>query len=377
MSDLPANVRIKVIPNKPTHIIRNIPANGTILVHQNEELKSSDIVGKYNQSGGFRMINVSQEIHISPKEITKYLTRTQGKNIYKGELLAEKKSMFGNKEIKSPTDAIIESVDNTTGIVMLKLLPKELPVISGVTGIVDFIDAQNGNIYIKSSVTHVYGILGSGKMRGGFLKIHGDQKNITMEAQISSDVHQMIIVTGALVYVEALKKALSLGASGIISGGINARDFRSLIGLNNFKKGYGNDIGISLWIEHGYGGLQISDRVFALLKQYEGKYIYIDGNNRRILLPNSDPNMIPKLRTVMLPIMQQTEVELPEFQLGNVVVGSRIRLIWPPYMGSEGVVIAVDQNPTVMPTGISTYLVTVEVANQKIKVPYTNLELII
>lgn len=375
--DIPANVRIKVIPNKPTHVIRTVPPTGKILVHQNEELQPSDVVGKYPQTGGFRLINVSQELNVSPKDITKYLLRTQGKNIYKGELLAEKKGLLGKKEIKAPTDAVIESIDSITGIVMLKLLPKEVPVISGVTGIVDFIDAQTGNIYIKSAVTHVYGMLGSGKMRGGFLKIIGDQKSITMEQQITSEVHQTIVLAGALVYVEALKKALSSGAAGVISGGINARDFRSLVGVNNFKKGFGNDIGISLLIEHGFGGLQISDRVFSLLKQYEGKYIYVDGNNRRILLPSSDTSFIPKLRSVMIPIMPQGENDLPEFRVGTISVGSKIRLIWPPFMGFEGVVLAVDQTPTVLKSGVSTYIVSVGVANQMLRVPYTNLEIII
>ncbi len=359
-----------------THIIRTIPTNGQILVHQNEELKPRDVVGKYPQSGGFRSINVSQELHVSPQEAEKYLTRTAGKSIYKGELLAEKKGFFGKKEIKSPTDAIIESFNKETGMVMLRLLPKEVPVISGVSGIVDFIDAESGNIHIKSLVTHVYGVLGSGKMRGGFLKVIGDQKNITMENQITPDVHQSIVVTGALVYKEAIKKALTYGAAGIIAGGINARDFKSLVGEANFRKGYGNELGISLWVEHGFGGLQITDRVFALLQQHAGQYIYIDGNNRRILFPSTNPDSIAKLRTVMLPIIQQEVVSLPEERIGTIEKGQRVRMIWPPYMGSEAIVQAVDQQPTVLPTGSSTYLVTVEVAGQKIQVPFNNIEII-
>ena len=375
--DIPSNIRIKIVPAKPTHVIRTVPQHGQILIHQNEELEPSDIVGKYAQSGGFRSINIAQELGISPKDGLKYLTRTVGKSIYKGELLAQKKGLFGNKEVKSPTDAVIQSFDNTTGIVMLSLLPKDVPIISGVTGIVDFIDAQSGNIYIKSSVTHVYGMLGSGKMRGGFLKIIGDQKSITMQNQITPDVHQTIIVGGALLYVDALKKALSYGAAGIIAGGINARDFKSLVGINNFKKGYGNDIGISLWIEHGFGGLQLSDRVFKLLKMNEGKYVYIDGNNRRLLIPSTDPQSVLVLRSIMLPIVQQEEIAQPEFHSGVIREGTRVRMIWPPYMGSEGIVVTVDQQPTLLNSGVSTFLITVEVAGQKLQVPYTNVEIIV
>ncbi len=72
-----------------------------------------------------------------------------------------------------------------------------------------------------------------------------------MENLIPDNIHQSIILGGALIYNETIRKALSNGAVGIIAGGINARDYKSLIGLSSFHLGYGNDIGISILIEHG------------------------------------------------------------------------------------------------------------------------------
>lgn len=375
--DLNANARIKIIPNKATHIIKQIPTGGEILVKQGTEVKASDFIGRFRQTAGFRSINAPQELNVSPKDIAKYLMREVGKTIYKGELLAEKKELLGKKEIKAPTDAVINSIDPNTGIIMLRLLPKEVPVLSGVNGVVDFIDAQTGNIYIKTLVTQINGALGSGKQQGGILKIIGNQRSFTLDSLIPENVHQTIILGGALIYIETIRKALANGAVGIISGGINARDYKSLIGLNGFHLGYGNDIGISVLIEHGFGGLALSEDSYRLLWENEGKFIYMDGNNRRILLPSSETDSILRVRQVMLPILQQGAIEPQENKVGLLSVGTKVRSIWPPFMGSEGKIISIDQSPTLLESGMATYLVTVEIAGQKIKVPYSNIEIVL
>ncbi len=375
--DLNANARIKIIPHKATHIIKQVPTGGEILVRQNEEIKASDVIGRFRQTAGFRSINAPQELGVSPKDVTKYLMREVGKTIYKGELLAEKKELLGKKEIKAPTDAVINSVDPTSGIIMLRLLPKEVPVMSGVNGIVDFIDAQTGNIYIKTLVTQINGALGSGKQQGGLLKIIGNQRSFTMDNLIPDTVHQTIILGGALIYIETIRKALEYGAVGIISGGINARDYKSLIGLSSFHLGYGNDIGVSVLIEHGFGAIPLSEDSYRLLWENEGKFIYMDGNNRRILLPSSETDSILRVRQVMLPILQQGAIEPPENHVGLLSVGTKIRSIWPPFMGSEGKIVSIDQSPTMLESGIATYLVTIEIAGQKVKVPYSNIEIVL
>ena len=376
--ELPVNQRVLQTPNKPSHIIKQIPTGGKILVHQNEEIKPSDIIGKYHQVGGFRSANLSQQLHVHPSEVSKYLKREIGKTIYQGELLAVKNGFFRKKEVQSPTDAVIQSLDEKTGIMVLRLLPKELPVLSGVYGIVDLIDAQTGNIYIKTMVTNIYGVLGSGKQREGILHVIGSQKSIILEDQIPTDIHQAIILGGSLFYIEALRKALENGASGIISGGINARDFKSIVGAANFHQGYGNDAGISLLIQQGYGGLPINNEVYQAMWLYEGKFIFIDGNSRKVMLPSNDPDSILKLRSVMLPIVQNAaHPDQPDLTTVTLKEGDQVRIIWPPFMGAVGKVLSIDSSLTSLPSGVSTYMVTLELAGQKIKVPYSNIEVVI
>ncbi len=376
--ELPVNQRVLSVPNKASHIIKQIPQGGQILVHQNEEIKPSDIIGKYHQVGGFRSVNLAAELRVHPQDVNKYLKREVGKTIYQGELLAVKSGLFGKREVQAPTDAVIQSLDEKTGIMVLRLLPKELPVLSGVYGIVDLIDAQSGNIYIKTMVTNIYGVLGSGKQREGILHVIGTQKSIILEDQIPDDIHQSIILGGSLFYIEALRKALENGASGIITGGINARDFKSIVGGTNFHQGFGNDAGISLLVQQGFGGLPINNEVYQMMWLYEGKFVFIDGNARRVMLPSGDPDSILKLRSVMLPIVQNAQKsDFPDLTTVTLKEDSQARIIWPPYMGAVGKVISIDNALTRLPSGVSTYMVTLELAGQKIKVPYSNLEVVV
>ena len=376
--ELPVNQRMLATPNKASHIIKQIPQGGQILVHQNEEIKPSDIIGKYHQVGGFRSVNLAQQLGVRPSDVKKYLKREMGKTIYQGELLAVKSGFFRKKEVTAPTDSVMQSLDEKTGIMVLRLLPKELPVLSGVYGIVDLIDAQTGNIYIKTMVTNIYGVLGSGKQREGILHVVGSQKSIILEDQIPSDIHQAIILGGSLFYIEALRKALENGASGIISGGINARDFKSIVGASNFKQGYGNDAGISLLIQQGFGGMPINNEIYQAMWLYEGKFVFIDGNARKVMLPSNDPDSILRLRSVMLPIVQNGQhPDTLELTTTTLKEGDQVRIIWPPYMGSVGKVIAIDSATSLLPSGVSTYMVTLELAGQKLKVPYSNLEVVI
>jgi transcription antitermination factor NusG len=66
----------------------------------------------------------------------------------------------------------------------------------------------------------------------------------------------------------------------------------------------------------------------------------------------------------------------PEIMLKNIKISDRVRITWPPFMGTIGKVIALDNQATKLESGIITYLLTIETSSKKIKVPYTNIELI-
>lgn len=370
-----ANTRFRVRPNRIIHVRRALVGKGKLLVSKNEEIKPDDILGKSTLTSGFSVINLAKKLGVSASEGLKYLQRPIGKTIFRGELLAFKKGILGKKFITAPTDGLIENYDSSTGELRIEFLPKEIPLTSGVVGIVDHVEQGSGEVFIKTLVTEVYGVFGSGKERNGVLTVLGGRGDLLHSSRIVDSFKQHIIVAGALIYGEALRKAAGFGVYGIISGGLNVADYSSIINTLDPRSRIGSDVGLSIFATEGFGPLPIGEDIYNILKSFHGKFVMIHGNTTRLILPDSNPDSILALRKTSLPIMKLPSIA-PEVKLEGIKIGGKIRIIWPPFMGTQGVVVGIDQSVTTLESGISTYLVTVETPSRKTKVPYTNIELI-
>lgn len=372
---LQGNLRQRINLNKCIHVRRALAGVGKIFVNKNEEIQPQDIIGKATLSAGFCVVNIASKLGVSPSDGLKFLQRPVGRNIYRGELLAFKKGLLNKKFITAPTDGLIEHYDEKTGELRIQFLPKEIPLTAGVLGIVDDVVPESGEVLIKTMVTEVFGAFGSGKERTGLLDVLCGRGDLLQAGAIKEEMRQYILVCGALVYGEALRKAAGYGVSGLISGGLNASDYKSIINSIDPLGRIGSDVGLSLAGTEGFGPLPISEDIYNLLKANHGKFVIMHGNTGRILLPNTNPDVIASLRKISLPFMKLPDVA-PEIMVKGIKVGDKVRLIWPPFMGSIGKIIAMDNQVSKLESGIVTYLLTVETSNRKIKVPFTNIELI-
>lgn len=374
--NLYANLRERIKPNSITHVVRYLPAGGNILVKAGQEVAPHDILGKYEMVGGFTVLNIAKLLNISPKDGAKYIQRGVGLKIFQGELLASKKGFFSQKIVKSPTDGVVDEYNNQNGELRIKLLSRQQQVTSGVFGIVDSINQEAGEAIIKTKVTEIFGVFGSGKQRSGVITLLGNRDSLLDNSKITAQQSKQILVTGALIYNEALKRAAGYGVYGIISGGLNVRDFKSMANSIDPMHRIGNDVGITVMSTEGFGPLPIGEDIFNLIKAHDGQFAFISGNSPKLLLPTSDPDSIISLRKIALPVINMIERQ-PEVLEREIVVGAKVRLIGPPQIGSQGIIVAIDQTPTKLESGIVTYLLTVETISRKFKVPYPNIELIL
>ncbi len=370
-----ANLRQRMIVNTPTHIKRALPGSGSLLVKKGEEVGSSDTLGRYRVSAGYSSVNLAQKLKVNPREATKYLQKKMGEIIYQGELLAMRKTLFGKKEILSPTDAELEEYNSENGMLRLKFFEKERSFSAGVYGIVDDVDPIRNEVIIRTLATKILGIFGSGRTREGILHFLNGKDNLASRTQLQSTMSGQILVVGALIYGDSLKRAVELGISGIISGGLNARDFKSMAGSINPAKRIATDNAVSIVATEGFGSIPIGGDIYDFLKQFEGKFVFVSGNQAQILLPSSDSNSIISLRKVILPVTRSPE-SIPEIVVGELQLGKKVRFISPPFMGTQGTIIGIDQTVTTLDSGITTYLLTIDTQSRKIKVPFPNVELI-
>lgn len=368
------NLRPRVIPNSCVRVVRKLKGGGTLTVAKNQEVSPHDVLGTSLLSPGFSVINIAKQLKISPREVLSVLQKPAGVPIYKGELLAKKKTLFQTKNIIAPTDCLIEKTNPETGELTLKMLPKQLPLLSGVFGIVDEINTLTGEVYIKTMATQITGLFGSGRERGGFLKIVGSPSNLLDSNQITADMKGTIVVSGGLVLGSALKKAMEYQLDGLISGGINFDNYISITGSLYENKKSHTDIGMSVVATEGFGPLTIGDDIFETLKKYEGRYVFINGFESHIVLPETTTEAIVKARKIALPPALGGVRYTADVRTVPLTPGMKVRIIWPPYAASQGKVLSIDGTPTTLASGISTTCALVELSSQKIKVPISNLE---
>ncbi len=379
MNKISITNRVRVLENVVIHVKRSVPVSGgKILVHIGDEVSPWDILGEGQSTTGFRVFHLAQELKVSPKDVIKFLKRQVGHNIYSGELLAEKPGTwgFGKKTILAPVDGIVDFYDEHNGDLRLKLLPRLLKTASGVFGIVDKVDVTRGEVTLRTMASVVYGIFGSGKEREGVIKVLGNPGELVGTRHLTADFTGKIMVGGGLIMKEALEKARAIGVAGIISGGVNAEDYKATAGGEWFpvRKRW-SDIGLTLIITEGYGAVPVGEDIFTILKRFDGKYALVDGNQAKIILPSFSENCMIDIRKVKLPM--GTEVEPSSLQKTTELnIGLAVRIVSPTFLGVQGVVEAVDNTPTKLPSGINTFLVTVETKNQKLRVPFENLEVI-
>lgn len=371
----PANFRERIRPNSALFVKRSLLGPGKLYVKKGVEVKPQDELGSYHLSAGFASVSLSDSLGVSKKGAEKYLQRKKGEKIFKGELLALKKGLFSKKILISPTDGVIEEYDQISGDLRLRFLPKQLTLTSGVYGIIEEVNNEIGEVVIRCLVDEIFAVFGSGRERAGILEIVGNKSNVLTKQQLNPDMKGHILLTGALVYKEALHRAVEYGISGIITGGLNARDFVAIAGSIDPKRRLGTDIGTSVVALEGFGPIPLGLDIERVLNSYVGKFVFVNGNSTRLLLPALSADSIMALRKVVIPAHRIPEHQ-PDIKVEEIKVGSTVRIIWPPYVGSQGKVQGVDKLETQLPSGISTILLTVETNMRRIKVPYTNVELI-
>lgn len=376
-----ANLRERIRLNSTLRVKRALKGKGEIKVSIGQVVEPMDILGTYELTGGFTTVNLARDLNTSNSQAKNYLQKKIGETIYKDELLALKSGVFGKKIITAPTDGILESFNGEKGELRLKYLPVKVSLPAGVYGIIEQKTSLN-EVIIKTMAHEIFGIFGTGKQREGFLVFLDGKGNLTSKSQMTKDLKGNIVMSGALVYKDALQSAINFGVGALITGGLNAQDFVSISGgINQLTSieaitKMGTDLGTDIVVTEGFGPIPLGDDIYELSKKHEGKYVFVYGNSATALFPLDDPDVILKLRKIVLPRIGQDPDRVQEVLVKDLAAGQKVRLIWPPFTGAQGRVISIDKSSTLLPSGISTYLLTIETKIRVLKIPYTNVEII-
>lgn len=356
---------------------RRLPIIGEVLCQEGEKVSHNTIVARTSLPGSLHILNICYELGVDPEDVNKYMLIDEGETIKKGEPLAHYSYFFGlfKETCYSPITGTLEHCSAVTGQAILRELPVPLQLTAYIPGIVTKVLPKEG-VEIETTATYIQGIFGIGKENHGKIKmIAKTPDEIAEPDQIGSECKGKILICGSMIQLETLKKAIEVGANGLVIGGIKGKDFKGLLGedLGVVITGQ-EEVGITLIITEGFGKMSMRKKTFDLFRKNEGKLACINGATQiragvlrpEIIIPSGE-NMVDKIPRI------ESENRYSE----GLKLGTRIRIIREPFFGALGRVVEfpIDLHRLESESKVRILVADLE-DGRKVKVPRANVEII-
>ncbi len=350
---------------------RKLPILGEVLVKKNDTVEDLTKVAQTKIPGDPYIIDAAMMWGVIPDTISECMEKPLGGEVKKGEVIAKYSSFFGlfKKTLESPIDGTIENVSKITGQVTIRGLPLPIFIDSYIPGNVKETLPREGAI-IETNAAFLQGIFGIGGERHGVIKVPVDSpKDILTIEKITPDMKDCIVVAGALIKADVLRKAVQVGVAGILGGGIDSKDLVEFMGVEIGVAITGEEeLGITMIITEGFGELALHPKTFQILKKYEGYRASINGETQiraGVIRPE-----------VIIPHKNKEEKTITSMADG-MLSGTPIRIIRNPHFGAIAKVVRLPVELRMMESGSYVRVLEAELENgMKVIVPRANVEMI-
>ena len=315
---------------------RILPLKGEITVSIGDKVEPETTVARTFLPGSVETKNIAGILSVDPEDIELYLLKKVGETFEKGEVIAQNKGLFGlfKTQIKSSFKGTLESVSKITGQAVLRSEPVPLEIKAYIPGVVKEIYPEEG-VLIETWASFIQGIFGIGGERFGKVKFLAESPDSVLdEDKIDESCKDNILIGGGMVTANAIKKAESVGAKGIVTGGIEALDVAEYLGYDIGVAITGSeDIDLTMVVTEGFGHIPMAQKTFELLKKYDGKYASINGATQ-IRAGVIRPEIVIKQDEPPREIKEKMMAEMK-----GIEIGSLVRVIRVPYFGKIGKIV--------------------------------------
>jgi hypothetical protein len=355
---------------------RILPLKGDLTVQKGDVVNPDDVIARTLLPGTVEPVNVANILGIPPEDINDMMQKQKGDPIAEGEILARTKGFLGIKflssECKAKISGTVESISSITGQVLLRGEPIPVEVKAYINGEVVEVYEREG-VAISTWASFIQGIFGIGGETHGEIKIVvPDNTSILTDKEIDDNCQSKVIVGGAMVTADAIKKAASVGAAGIIVGGFDDKDLRDFLGYDIGVAITGSEeIGVTLVVTEGFGQINMAEKTFELLKFKEGRLACINGATQiraGVIRPEA---IIPFDGDI------HAKDGSADFREAGLEIGSPVRVIRHPYFGHLGKVTKLPPQLVELESGSRARILEVEFQDGKrANVPRANVEML-
>jgi len=353
---------------------RILPLKGEVLVKVGDKVEPDTVVAQTLLPGAVEPINVANILGIPPEDVELQMLKKEGEKVKENEVIAKSKSFFGlfTSECKTKTEGTVENISSITGQVLIRGNPQPVEIKAYLKGEVVEVFEEEG-VAVSTWGSFIQGIFGIGGETHGKLKIVcKDNTEVLTDKHIDKDCNGCVLVGGSLVTASAIKKAISVGAKGLVAGGFSDRDLRDFLGYDLGVAITGSeDLGMTLVITEGFGQINMAERTFGLLKSKEGEEVCINGATQ-IRAGVIRPEVV-----IPFEVDVHAEMKEQEFEKVGLEQGRHIRVIREPHFGRLGKVVDLPPQLQKLESESSARVLEVEFEDKtRAIIPRANVELL-
>jgi len=351
---------------------RRLPLLGEVLVNEGDIVSYDTVVAKSMVPGDPYIVKAANILGVEPDELGGYAVKEEGEQVQKGEIIARYVTLFGlfKKLVFSPVDGTVETISEVSGQIVVRPPPNPIAVRAYIPGKVVKVIPNEG-VLVETKASFIQGIFGIGGETHGIVRVLVSKPEAVLTVDKISPEHKgCVLVGGSQVTEDALKKAVEVGASGVVAGGMSYDDIVNFMGqIIGVAITGQEELGLTLIITEGIGRINMSRRTFSLLKQFEGHTVSMNGATQiraGVIRPE-----------IIKPLDKAEEEAYSEELLGGMKVGTPVRIIRDPYFGLIGKVAGLPVELQKVKTESYVRVLEVELEDgRKVTVPRANVEII-
>jgi len=353
--------------------LRRLPIPGEVLVKEGDEIQPDTVVAETLLPGDPEIVPAMMKLGITPEGLPSCMLVKIGDHVKEGDIIARYSMFFGliKRELASPISGTVEVVSELTGQLIMRGEDIPVRVDAYIPGKIIKVIPEEG-VVIETKGAFIQGIFGIGGERQGELRVAVESPESTLTAEmLSPEDKGKVLVGGGLLTFDALRKAVDLGVSGIIVGGIDSGDLMEFMGAGIGVAITGEEeYGTTLIVTEGFGAMTMHKKTFSIFKKYNGSNVSINGATQiraGVIRPEV---VIPHSETV-------DEAGEDAAISAGMVPGTPIRIIRNPYFGAIGEVVSLPIELQVVETGSKVRVLEALLEDgRKVIVPRANVEII-
>lgn len=326
---------------------RVLPTPGEVRVALEDRVQGSTVVAETFLEGDVTPIKVANLLACQPKDLPGLMLKRVGEAVAKDEVLARSKGVFGlmKTEVKASVAGTVESVSDSSGLVLIRGPRQPVQVLAHVPGRVVQVLAREGAV-IETDAALVQGIFGvGGEVRGPIALACRAPEEELHEDLIKPEMKGCVIVGGARMTATAIARAKAVGAAAVVSGGIDDADLRDFLGHDLGVAITGSEkCGLTLIITEGFGEIAMARRTFALLAGHQGREACVNGATQ-IRAGVMRPEIVVPIEHAPAKGDRGGAVD------GELSIGAPVRIIRDPYFGLIGKVAGLPERPALLDSG--------------------------